>query len=244
VKKTWIFAVIILLGAIAGGVLAGMWVFRNVDARLVLSDQPATVVLPNPLAISADVLNELEIEINSSITTTVPVNQRIQIPLTDVLHVQASFDSPVPIKMNVPVKDFIYIDQVLDVDTVVKADLLGDTHDLPLRGKVPVKARVPVSLNIPVDQMVHLKFTAPVDVKFKDALDVLLKADISTTIPIHSRMSVPVKSALKANITVPDPADIVITHADLRLPLRTLKLNTAQEQGQSAPAPAATEPPP
>lgn len=247
-KKTWIFAVVILLGAIAGGMLVGMWVFRNVDARLVLSDQPATVVLPDALAVSADVLNELEIEIDSSITTTVPVDQRIKIPLTDVLHVQASFDSPVPIKMNVPVRDFIYIDQVLDVNAVVKADLLGDTHDLPLRGKVPVKAKVPVSLNIPVDQMVHLKFTAPVDVKFKDALDVQLKADIATTIPIKSQMSVPVKSALKANITVPDPADIIITHADLRLPLRTLKFNTAGEQ-KNAPAAApaigaATVPPP
>ncbi|WP_162932344.1 hypothetical protein [Solimonas sp. K1W22B-7] len=242
-KKMWIFVVVILLAAIAGGMLAGMWVFRNVDARLVLTDQPATVVLPNALAVSADVLNELEIEINSSITTTVPVNQRILIPLTDTLHVQASFDSPVPIKMNVPVRDFIYIDQVLDVDAVVKADLLGDTHDLPLRGKVPVKAKVPVSLNIPVDQMVHLKFTAPVDVKFKDPLDVLLKADIATTIPIHSKMSVPVKSALKANITVPDPADIIITNADLRLPLRTLRFGTGEAQKEAAAA-AATAPPP
>lgn len=235
-KKTIFLGLGLLGAAVVGGMLAGIWVFRNVDARLGLKDQPAIVQIPGEVAVIADVLNELQIEIDTAITTTVPVDQRIKIPLTDTLHVQASFDSSVPIKMNVPVKDYIVIDQLLDVDTVVKADLLGDTHDLPLRGKIPVKARVPVSLNIPVDQKVHLKFTAPVDVKFTEPLDVPLKTDISTTIPIRSKMSVPVKSALKANIQIPDPAKIIITEADLRLPLRTLTMTTKGEPAEAAPA--------
>ncbi len=242
-SKTTIFFLAILLGAVAGGAVAGWWVFRNVDARLVLKDQPATVLLPEPLAVTADVLNDLSIEIDTSITTTVPVDQRVKIPVEETLRVNASFDSEIPIKMNVPVKDYIVIDQLLDVNTVVKADLLGDTHDLPLRGKIPVKARVPVNLNIPVDQMVHLKFTAPVEAKLKQALDVPLKADIAATIPIRSKMNVPVKSALQANIVVPDPAPVVITEADLRLPLRTLRLNTADDQAR-APAAAAKDPAP
>ncbi len=239
-SKTTIFFLAILLGAVIGGAIAGWWVFRNVDARLMLRDQPAIIVLPEPLSVSADVLNDLSIEIDTAITTTVPVDQRISIPVEETLRVNASFDSEIPIKMNVPVKDYIVIDQLLDVNTVVKADLLGDTHDLPLRGKIPVKARVPVNLNIPVDQMVHLKFTAPVEAKLKQALDVPLKADIAATIPIRSKMDVPVKSALQARITVPDPASVVITEADLRLPLRTLRLNTASDD---AATPAAAKDP-
>lgn len=217
---------LILVGAVAGGVAVGWWVFRNVDARLMLTDQPATVVVPQPVAITAEVLNNLDIEINDAITTTVPVDQTITIPIKDTLHVIADFDHDIPIKLMVPVRDKITIDQVLDVDTVIKADLLGDTHDLPVRGKIPVKAVVPISLNIPVDQLVHLKFTAPADVRIIQPLVVPLKAEIAARIPIHSRMSVPVKSALQATATIPNPADIIITTANLKLPLRTLKLQT------------------
>ena len=220
---------LILLGAVLGGVVIGWLVLRQVDARLMLINQPATVIVPKPVAISADVLNDLDIEINDAITTMVPVDQTIKIPIKDVLHVQASFDNDIPIKMMVPVHDKITIDQVLDVDTVIKADLLGDTHDLPIRGKIPVKATVPINLNIPVDQNVHLKFNAPADVRLIQALEVPLKADIAATIPIHSRMSVPVKSALQATATIPDPADIIITNADLRLPLSTLRLGMGDE---------------
>lgn len=237
-NKKWLaVGLLILLGAVLGGMLVGWWVFRNVDAHLSLHDQPALVRIPQPVRISADVLNNLEIEIDDAITTTVPIDQRIQIPLSDTLHVQASFDHDIPIKMMVPVRDKIVIDQVLDVDTVIKADLLGDTHDLPIRGKIPVKATVPISLNIPVDQNVHLKFTAPVDVRLKQALDVQLRANIQATIPIKSQMSVPVKSALQADVTIPEPAAVVITDADLRLPLNTLRLQTT---GDDAPAPAAS----
>lgn len=240
-KKIIGIGVIILAGAVIGGVLVGAWVFRNIDARLMLTNQPATVLVPQPVRISADILNNLDISINTDLKTTVPVDQIISIPIKDTLHVIASFDSNVPIKLNVPVHDKIVIDQILDVDTTIKANLLGDTHDLPIRGKIPVHATVPVNLMIPIDQPVHLKFTAPVDVKFTQPLVVPLKADIAATIPIQSEMSVPVKSALEADVMIPQPAKVIITHADLRLPLRTLKLQT--KNGKDAPEPAAAATP-
>ena len=217
-----------LLGAIVGGVFVGIWVFRNVDAKLLLADQPATVVIPEPLTVTADVLNNLDIVIDSAITTTVPVDQVISIPIAETLNVMADFDGDIPIKLNVPINDKIQIDQVLDIDTTVKAQLLGDTHDLPLRGKIPVKAVVPVKLNIPVDQVVHIQFKAPVKAKLKQSLTVPLKTEISTTIPIKSRMSVPVKSALAAKVRVLEPADVIIKRADLLLPLRTLLLKVGE----------------
>ena len=229
-RTTLRYAGLILIGAIGGGMLVGWWVFSSIDARLLLSNQAASVIIPKPVNVTADVLNNLDIEIDDAITTTVPIDQVIQIPIKDTLHVMASFDNEIPIKLNVPVRDKITIDQVLDVDTVIKADLLGDTHDLPIRGKIPVKAVVPISLNIPVDQLVHLKFNAPADVRIIQPLEVPLKANIAATIPIRSQMSVPVKSALQAAVTVTEPADIVITNANLRLPLRTLKLQMKSDE--------------
>ena len=63
---------LIAIIGVAAGVLVGVWVFRNVDAKLLLSNQPAKVIIPEPLRVSANVLNNLEIELDTSITTTVP----------------------------------------------------------------------------------------------------------------------------------------------------------------------------
>ncbi len=230
----WGIALLVLLGAIIGGALVALWVFRHVDARLLLANQPATVTIPEPVTVSAKVLNDLDIVINDKIHTRVPVNQTVSVPVNDTLKLTADFDATVPIRMTVPVHDTIPIDQSLDLDTVIKAEFLGDVHDLHIRGKVPVKARVPVSLNIPVDKQVRLKFSAPVAAHIKQNLTVPLDMTIDADIPIHSEMKVPVKSDLVGAITFPkEPSNVIINYADLRLPLRTLALQV--HDGEPAP---------
>jgi hypothetical protein len=232
----WLFALLVLVGAMIGGGLVALWVLHNVDVRLLLTNQPATVTIPEPVAVTAKVLNKLDIVIDDKIKTKVPVDQTVTVPVNDTLRLTADFDATVPIRMTVPVHDTIPIDQSLDLDTVIKADLLGDTHDLHIRGKVPVKARVPVDLSIPVDKMVQLKFSAPVEAKIKQSLNVPLKMTIDAEIPIHSEMDVPVKSDLVGEITFPkDPSNVIINYADLLLPLRTLTLGLHDEQQQPAP---------
>ena len=223
----WLLALAVLIGAIIGGALVAWWVFQNIDLRLLLSQQPATVTIPQPVTVEAKVLNNLDIVIDDKIHTQVPVNQTVTVPVSDTLNLTADFDATVPIRMTVPVHDTIPIDQALDVDAVIKADFLGDTHDLHIRGKVPVKANVPVNLSIPVDKQVQLKFTAPVSARIKQNLTVPLNMTIDANIPIHSEMSVPVKSNLIGSVTFPkDPTAVIINYADLRLPLRTLVLTT------------------
>jgi hypothetical protein len=245
----WGIALLVLVGAIIGGALVALWVFRHVDARLVLANQPATVTIPEPVTVSAKVLNDLDIVIDDKIHTKVPVNQTVSVPVNDTLKLTADFDATVPIRMTVPVHDTIPIDQSLDLDTVIKAEFLGDVHDLRIRGKVPVKARVPVSLSIPVDKQVRLKFSAPVAARIKQNLTVPLDMTIDADIPIHSEMKVPVKSDLVGAVTFPkDPSNVVINYADLRLPLRTLALQVHDGEppaaAPSAPAPGSPPNPP
>jgi hypothetical protein len=239
----WGIALLVLIGAIVGGALVALWVFKNVDARLVLANQPATVTIPEPVTVSAKVLNDLDIVIDDKIHTKVPVNQTVSVPVNDTLKLTADFDATVPIRMTVPVHDTIPIDQSLDLDTVIKAEFLGDVHDLHIRGKVPVKAMVPVNLSIPVDKQVRLKFSAPVAARIKQSLTVPLNMTIDADIPIHSEMKVPVKSDLVGAVTFPkDPTNVIINYADLRLPLRTLALQV-HDGAQAAPGPAPGAPP-
>jgi len=235
----WMVLLAILVGAAIGGALVGYWVFKNVDARLLLSNQPAKITIDETLKVNARALDNLNIRLDDTIHTRVPVDQIITVPVKEQLNVIADFDGSVPIRMNVAVRDKIVLDQVLDLNAVIDAEILGDKLKLPIRGKVPVKAIVPVSLDIPVDQMVRLKFSAPVGVRVQQALTVPLKTVIEADIPIQADLSVPVKSDIPAEATLqPGPLSATIVEADLRLPLRTLRLET--KDGQNA-APATTD---
>ena len=221
---------VLFSGAVIGGVLVGLWVFQNVDARLILSEQPATVRIFDPIKLDAEVLNNLDISLNETITTQVPISKTVSIPVDETLQLDAAIKTKVPVNIDVKVNDTIPIDQVLDVDAVVTARVLGEVIDIPIRGKVPVKANVPLSLVIPVKQSIPVEIRAPVKAKLKQKLNVPLDTVIDASIPIRSDMSVPVRSTLDAMATLPStPLPIVIEYADLKLPLRTLRLETTDE---------------
>ena len=233
----WMVLLTVLLGAITGGALIGWWVFHNVDARLLLRDQAALIRIDQNLDIRARALNNLEIRLDDTIETVVPVDQLIRIPVDETLKVVADFDGTVPIRMNVAVRDKILIDQELDLDAVVDAEILGETLKLPIRGKVPVRAEVPIALDIPVDQPVALKFTAPVGVQIQQDLSIPLRTEIDAAIPIQADLSVPVKSDILADAEITTrPIAATIVEADLRLPLRTLRLEQKPQQGESTKA--------
>ena len=238
----WLVLLAVLLGAIAGGALVGLWVFKNVDARLLLSNQPARITIDEKLQVTARALDNLNIRLDDVIKTKVPVDQMITVPVKEELRVIADFDGSVPIKMDVQVRDKIVLDQVLDLNAVIDAEILGEKLKLPIRGKVPVKAIVPVSLDIPVNQMVKLKFTAPVGVRVKQDLHVPLRTVIDAAIPIQADLSVPVKSDIPAEAEFTrDPIAATIVESDLRLPLRTLRLEKKKDGEGDRPAAAAAD---
>jgi hypothetical protein len=236
----WLVLLAVLIGAAIGGALVALWVLRNVDARLLLSNQPAKITIDEKLQVTARALDNLNIRLDDTIKTQVPVDQIIKVPVKEQLQVMADFDGTIPIKMDVAVRDKIVLDQVLDLNAVVDAELLGDKLKLPIRGKVPVKAVVPVTLDIPVDQPVRLKFTAPVGVRVQQALTVPLTTVIDAAIPIQADLSVPVRSDIPAEaIFKPEPIAATIVESDLRLPLRTLRLEVKDDakSGGAAAAP-------
>ena len=229
--RQWLlFIGLTLLAAMLGGAFAGWWLFQHVDARVQLKNQPMVVSLPEAFAVSADVLNVLDVRIDGDVSALVPVNQLITVPIRDTLKVTASVDSDVPIRMTVPVRERVSVDQVVHVDTQVQVRVLGRDLTLPVRGDVPIKAMIPVNLDIPVDQRVRVRFSTPADVRIDQPLRIPLKAVIDTVVPVHSQLRVPVQSALQANIRVQGPVPAVIEHANLRLPLRDLALDVKRKQ--------------
>ena len=229
-KLLLLLCLLIFCGAIIGGVIVGIWVFNNVDARLVLKDQPADIVIHDQLKLTAEVLNKLEISLNEVITTQVPIKKDVSVPIDEILNLRAAIKTSVPVTMDVRVQDSIAIDQVLDLDSVVQARVLGEVIDIPIKGRVPVRADVPIDLMIPIRKKIPVDIVAPVKAKLKQRLTIPLNTVIDAEIPISSEMNVPVHSAIEALATfTKEPLPVVIQYADLKLPLRTLRLETTDE---------------
>lgn len=224
---------IVLLGAVAVGALIASFILKNVDVTLLLRNQSLTAIIPQDLHGRAQVGSNLGLHMNETIRTTVPVNQRVQIPIDDTLNIEAIFDGEVPLKLKVHLKDTIPLKQVVELNTTVSAYLpeLGSTLDIPLRGKIPIDTVVPVDLVIPVDQNVRLDFTTPVSARIKQTLDVPLRANIDAVVPINAEFNVPVLNKVNAVVQMPTtPSRAVITEGALKLPLRTLQLQLGEEQ--------------
>lgn len=229
----WLLALIVLTGAAVIGALIAYFIFTYVEVKLPLRDQPATVTLLDPLKGRAEVLEKLDIRIDDTIQTQVPVNQRVTIPIKDKLDLQLHFDGDVPLKLNIPVNETIRLKQEVDLDTVIEARILGDTQKLPVRGTIPINEKVPLDLTVPVNKTVHLNFTAPVSAKIDQELTVPLKTTIDANVPIDSAFNVPVLNQLEGRIKMPDkPTRVIINKADLTLPLRTLELSLKNEKNK------------
>lgn len=222
----WAVLGVLLLAGVAGALIA-WWVISRVDLRLMLRDQPAMVVIPQDLTGTARVNGNLDLKLEETIKTQVPVDQPVTIPLDDTLNIIVHFDGDIPLKMNVRLNDTIPLQQVVDLNTTVEAFLpeLGTTLKIPLRGKVPIDTMVPVDISVPVDQTVRLKFTTPVTARIRQDLTVPLRTVIDAEVPIDANFSVPVLNDLSARIRMPStPSKAMIVEGDLTLPLRSLQL--------------------
>ena len=232
----FLWALVILAGAAIGAFLVFRFVVANVQAQLVVSDEQLMAYVDQPLGVTASVLNELSISIDQSVSTRVPVDTVLSVPVDDPLNLVADFDANVPIRVNVPVNDVIPLVQDVYIDTVVEADLLGETFQLPLRGRFPVRAEVPISLVVPIDQDVHMKFTAPIQARLHQNLIVPLKTDIVATVPLKTQMTVPVLNDLEIQVTVPKEPRLAVTlnYADLILPLKNMGVDWVEQDAAKA----------
>jgi hypothetical protein len=222
-----LLVLLVLALAIGAGAAAAWLVISRVDITLALRDQPLTAIIPQQLEARARVSDNLSLQLAETIRTTVPVDQRVDIPIDDTLNIVAIFKGEIPLKMNVRLRDRIPLQQVIDLNTTVEAYLpeLGSTLKIPLRGRIPIDTMVPVDLVIPVDQSVYLDFTTPVTARITQNLNVPLRASIQAEVPIDATFKVPVLNEVEAVINMPTgPSKAVIEHGDLVLPLRTLRL--------------------
>jgi hypothetical protein len=238
----WLWALVVLVGAMLGALLAFHLVIRQLEARLLVTDADLLVYVDQTLEVDASVLNALDIRLNETVSTRVPVDTLLSVPVEQALELDAVFDAVVPIRVDVPVNDVILLEQDVELDTVVEADLLGETFQLPLRGRFPIRAEVPIALLVPIDQPVRLRFTAPIKARLRQNLEVPLKTEIVAEVPLQTEMSVPVLNDVAVTVTIPrdPPLPVRLNYADLRIPVGDLRFDLVDDEPV---APSAETPP-
>ncbi|MDF1762234.1 MAG: hypothetical protein P1U57_02395 [Oleibacter sp.] len=228
-SNVWLYlSGLVLIAAILAGGYAAYWVWSNISAHIPLREQQARIEIHHSFPVTVDILDPLQVDIDTVIASSVPINQDLTIPLNEQIDVSIDFNGAVPVKMNVPVNETIHIDQKIAVNGEVSVKILGFWVDVPIKGKLPVKTDIPIRLNIPVDRLIDLSFSAPATVNINDDITVSLKTLITADIPIKANLSVPVLKPLNANVTLTEKTDITITEMDLDVPLKDLRFNNSQ----------------
>jgi hypothetical protein len=233
-----LWALVVVVGATIGALLVFHFVIRHLQAQLLVTDETLYAYVDQTLGVTASVLNPLDIELDDIVSTRVPVDTILTVPVEQPLELDAEFDAVVPIRTDVLVEDVIILEQNVDLDAMVEADLLGETFTLPLRGNFPVRAEVPITILVPIDQDVRLRFTAPIKARMKQNLEVPLKTEIVADVPLKTQMSVPVLNDLQvtADVDKEPRLKVKLNYADLKIPVGTLGFSFADDEADAAAA--------
>lgn len=222
---TFILAILLSL---SGGI--GYWLYSETKARFLLREQSGWIKFPQSLNVKAQINNAMQVQVDQSIRSLVPIQQAIDIPVPGPIDADVTVDTKIPVDMNVAVSDKLTIDQTIPIDTEVEVMVAGVSISLPIKGNVPIKAEVPINLNIPVKDEVPLQFTAPVTLKLRDAIRAELDTTLDTQIPIQGTLELPVTSELEATLDFPQkPVEAGLYYFDLALPLNSIEFSMGQE---------------
>lgn len=227
-----VFALIIIANLC--GVYIAMWVFKHFNINIPLKDQHVAIDLQEPLQVRVKVKDALDVAVNGRVDAQIPINEQLNVALTQTLTPRVYFDSLVPISTMIPVKEVIKVNQNLPIDTKVQVKILGKDVTLPLKGSIPLQLDVPIDIQVPLQQKVHLKFDAPVKTVLKENLNIPLQTQLNANIPIQGKLNVPITSELNASVDVKNTLPVKIAKGELKIPLSSMYLDRVQSQSVDA----------
>jgi hypothetical protein len=117
----------------------------------------ATVIAARSTA--GKVADQLETLGNSSISTSVKINQAVRLDLT----VPFTFTDSVAIQQTIPINTVVPINQDIPLLGAIK-------FDVPINVNVPINANIPITIvqSIPINTSVPINFDVPVVVQIRD----------------------------------------------------------------------------
>lgn len=239
-RRRWLWPVfgVGLIGVLVIGALIGWWVFWNVAAHLVLTDQAAMLQLPERKVLRLKTRNDLDVHMKGVITAQVPLQQTLEFPIDGSYLTDIDLDTYVPLETVITYEGVIPIDTLADIEAKAPVNFqnVKKYKNLHFKAKLPMKLRLPVKLVVPVKQNVRIKYSGPLKVHIKHVLRAPVGTTLNTALKVDQDFTLPVISSFEIDANLPKrPVAVSIRHADLNLDLSTTRLERKQEEAGHAP---------
>lgn len=229
-----------VVGVVIIGGLLGYWVFMNVAARLLISDQPLTIQLPPQADVTMQTDHKIDVLMKGTIYAQVPLVQTLDLP------VKGTYDTIVNIDTKVPLETVITYEGVIPVDSIAEIEAKAPVNfqnvkkykNLHFKAKLPLKLRLPVKLVVPVKQDIPLKYHGPLRVGIDHVIRAPVNTTLKTALKVDQEFNIPITTSVPLRLDLPQhPVRATIVESDLNLDLSTLRLE--RKTGADAPAGAA-----
>lgn len=225
-----------MVGAIIIGGVLGYWVFMNIAARLLITDQALTIQLPPQADVTMQTDQRIDVLMKGTIYAQVPLVQTLDLP------VKGTYDTIVDINTKVPLETVITYEGVIPVDSMADIEAKAPVNfqnvkkykNLHFKAKLPLKLRLPVKLVVPVKQDIPLRYHGPLRVAIDHVIRTPVNTTLKTALKVNQDFSIPVTSSLPLRLQLPQHAvKASIVESDLNLDLSTLRLE--RKPNDSAP---------
>lgn len=231
-KGLWFLGAVAVAGA--GGFI-GFWVFLNVAAHFLLTDQPLRVQLPPTMTVKATTTNQLDVHMEGFINAKVPLQQTLEFPISGDYNTEINLDHPVELTTVITYRGVIPIDTYADIvaNVTLNYQNVKQYRNLQLKAKLPMKLRMPINLKVPVKQMVRVKYRGPMKARIDHLLKVPVDTTLNTKLKVNQDFMLPVTSSFPLSMVIPQtPLRATIHEADLYLPLHRLRAEQSQDEPQ------------
>ncbi|TDU28462.1 hypothetical protein DFR24_2834 [Panacagrimonas perspica] len=227
--RLWLWPVfgVGVVGVIIIGGLLGYWVFMNVAARLLISDQPLTIQLPPHADVTMQTDHKIDVLMKGTIYAQVPLVQTLDLPVKGTYDTIVNIDTKVPLETVITYEGIIPVDSIAEIEAKAPVNFqnVKKYKNLHFKAKLPLKLRLPVKLVVPVKQDIPLKYHGPLRV----AIDHVIRAPVNTTLKtalkVDQEFNIPITTSVPLRLDLPQhPVRATIVESDLNLDLSTLRL--------------------
>ncbi len=244
-RRGWLWPLFGLgvVGVVIVGGLLGYWVFMNVAARMLLTDQALTIRLPPEADTVLTATNSIDVTMKGVISAQVPLNQTLDLPIDGTYDTLIDLDTQVPLETTIVYEGIIPIDTMADIEANVPVNFqnVKKYKNLGLKAKLPMKLSLPVKLVVPVKQNIPFKYSGPLRVKINHVIRSPVGTTLNTKLNVNQDFTVPITTSLPIRMQLPQhPVAATIVESYLFLNLETLRLERKQEPPEAAEAPLAT----
>jgi hypothetical protein len=223
----WLLTLGGLAAVLVLGVALGFFIYTRLIFGFTLKDQPAMLKLPPSFDGNVRATNKVTIQLNGYIDATVPFKQTLNLPVEGAYDADIVLDTIVPVQFTIVYKGLIPVDTIADIHG--RTDFLYQNvkrlRNVAFAAKIPLKFEQPVSFTVPINSQLHIVYHGPLHMNLKQTIAAPVDTVLHTRIKAVREITTPILARFGLRVRPPaEPIPVILTHADLRMRLDSLRL--------------------